>query len=199
VALQHFFQESTLVALRELAMRQTAHEVDVRQGDGLEPGVQETHFQSGKADRILIYVTPEPSSAALIRRAKRVADFLHANCFAVCVFPHGDLHGLPEKDREALERHLNFSRNLHIETRVLEGDDVSKTLVDFARLHGITQIFLARPRKLGFPLPFRRTIVQEIVELAKDMQITIVAERERRDNNRSAAHSGQFSSTQAGV
>src|SRR5260370_26403549 len=102
LALENFFQESTLVALRELAMRQTAHEVDVRQSDGFDPGVQQTHYESGKPDRILIYVTPEPSTAALIPRAKRVADFLHANCFAVCVFPHGDLRSFPEKDREAL-------------------------------------------------------------------------------------------------
>ena len=32
-ALDHFFKESTLVALRELALRQTAHEVEIRQLD----------------------------------------------------------------------------------------------------------------------------------------------------------------------
>ena len=33
-ALQNFFRESTLVALRELALRQTAHEVEHRAVDG---------------------------------------------------------------------------------------------------------------------------------------------------------------------
>ena len=44
-----------------------------------------------------------------------------------------------------MERHLNFARNLHIETRILEGDDVASTLVDFGRRNQVTQIFLTRP------------------------------------------------------
>ena len=48
-----------------------------------------------------------------------------AECFAVTVQPSGDLSGLPEADREAVERHLNFARNLHIEARILEGEDMA--------------------------------------------------------------------------
>ncbi len=29
-----------------------------------------------------------------------------------------------------MEKHLNFARNLHIETRILEGDDAAETIVD---------------------------------------------------------------------
>ena len=39
-ALENFFQESTLVALRELALRQTAHEVEIRQVDYDSPGFE---------------------------------------------------------------------------------------------------------------------------------------------------------------
>jgi len=67
----------------------------------------------------LIHVTGDPSSAMLIRRAKRVADYLHADCFAVAVSRHSDSRDNPE--REAVDRHLNFARNLRIEARVLEG------------------------------------------------------------------------------
>ena len=81
----------------------------------------------------------------LIRRAKRVGDFLGAECFAVTVQPTGDLNGLPAADSEAIERHLNFARNLHLETRILEGDGAAQALVDFARRNQITQIFLMRP------------------------------------------------------
>ena len=89
----------------------------------------------------------------LIRRAKRVSDFLGAECFAVAVQPTGDLTGLAEPDREAIEQHLNFARNLHIETRILEGDDVAAMLVDFARRNQVTQIYVTRPReKAGCPV-----------------------------------------------
>jgi two-component system sensor histidine kinase KdpD len=186
-ALEHFFQESTLVALRELALRQTAHEVEIRQVDYDSPGFEATPRngdESGEAprsvDRILILVTPDPSTAMLIRRGKRVADYLHADCFAVAVGRDNVLHDLATPEREALERHLNFARNLHIETRVLQGEDAANTLVEFARLNGITHLLVARPAQHQKPKPLGRTLVQEVVRLARDMQVMIVADRSSR-------------------
>ena len=115
----------------------------------------------------------------LIRRAKRVGDFLDAECFAVTVQSSGSLSGLPEITREAIERHLNFARNLHIETRILVGDEVATALVDFARRNQITQIFLARPRKRDWRSLFGRDLIQRIVSMARDMQVVIVSEREQ--------------------
>ncbi len=186
-AIENFFQESTLVALRELALRQTAHEVEIRQVDYESPGFQPTlpigaESQPAGAretsDRILIHVTGDPSTAMLIRRGKRVADYLHADCFAVAISKDTDSRDLA--DREAVDRHLNFARNLHIEARMLQGADVARTLVEFARLNGVTHLFLARPRQSQWPAAFRRTLVQQVVRLARDMQVTIVADRGRK-------------------
>jgi two-component system sensor histidine kinase KdpD len=184
-AIEHFFQESTLVALRELALRQTAHEVEIRQVDYESPGFQPTLPDGAAvggeparpADRILIYVTGDPSSAMLIRRGKRVADYLHAECFAVSVSHNASAKDTPE--RESVERHLNFARNLHIEARILEGGDISKTLVEFARLNGVTHLFLARPSQREWPSFLGRNLVQQVVRLARDMQVIIVADRSR--------------------
>ena len=124
-AMQNFFRESTLVALRELALRQAAHEVEHRHvNDETAHRPKRKSRCTRKHHKILVLVTADPETAMLIRRAKRVSDFLEAECFAVAVQPSGDLSGLPESDREAIERHLNFARNLHIETRILEGEDV---------------------------------------------------------------------------
>ena len=128
--------------------------------------------------RILVHVTADPQTAMLIRRAKRVSDFLGAECFAVAVQPSRDLSTEPESDREAIDRHLNFARNLHIETRILEGEDIAATLVDFARRNQITQIFFARPPDRQWLPLLSRNLVQKVVALAKDMQIVIVSERE---------------------
>src|ERR1051326_4128385 len=78
-AAENFFRESTLVALRELALRQTAHEVDMRHET---PAATVESSPNGKrsTERILINITPEPSTTALIRRGRRVADFLQAEC-----------------------------------------------------------------------------------------------------------------------
>jgi two-component system sensor histidine kinase KdpD len=77
----------------------------------------------------------------------------------------------------ALEKHLNFARDLHIETRVLEGDDQAETLVQFARLQGVTHIFMARPRYTLWQRLPSRNLIHKVVRLAKDMRLTIVAER----------------------
>lgn len=181
-AMQNFFRESTLVALRELALRETAHEVVHRTGtDGVihEHGDARVIAASAVHHRLLVLVTPDPTSAMVIRRAKRVGDFLEAECFAVAVQPSGDLAGLPQPEREAIAQHLNFARNLHIETRILEGSDVAAALIDFARRNQITQIFLARPKEHRWSLPpFSRDLVQKIVNTAKDMQVVVVAERQ---------------------
>ncbi|PWU02055.1 MAG: histidine kinase [Terriglobia bacterium] len=180
-ALKNFFRESTLVALREMALRQAAHEVEHRMMTderqfvpaGTAPASPRKHH------RILVLVSPNPKSAMLIRRAKRVSDFIGAECFAVAVEPSGDLSGLPQPERESLEQHLNFARNLHIETRVLEGDDVASTVVDFGRRNQVTQIYLTRPAARTWLPGLSRDPAQRIVGMAKDMQIVIVSDRER--------------------
>jgi two-component system sensor histidine kinase KdpD len=188
-ALQNFFKESTLVALREIALRQTAHEVEIRQVTLPESTTEVTATAAEKestggsdfgspTDRILVYVTEHPSTAMLIRRGKRVADYLQADCFAVFVHGGFDSKPFPAAKREAVERHLTFARNLHIETRVLQGQDIAITLLDFARLHNITQLFMVRPQYSPWEGFIGRNLIHRIVRDAHDMQVTIVAERQ---------------------
>ncbi len=179
-ALQNFFREQTLVALRELALRQAAHEVEHRMADEERrlASSEDTLALPRKHHKILALITANPKTAMVIRRAKRVSDFLGAECFAVVVQPTGDLSGLTVSERETIERHLNFARNLHIETRILEGDDVAATLVDFGRRNEVTQIFLTRPSRKAWSPALSRDPAQKVIDLAKDMLIVIVSDRE---------------------
>ncbi len=181
-ALQNFFKESTLVALREMALRQTAHEVEERMEQAEEHRAENASPQpSVKAanldDAVVIYVSDDPSTAMLIRRGKRVADITHADCFAVYVSEQQDLQSLPPTKREAVERHLNFARNMHIETRILIDADHAHALVDFARMHKARQIFLPRLLGKGTDRLLGKSLVNQVVKLATDMEITIVADR----------------------
>jgi two-component system sensor histidine kinase KdpD len=137
---------------------------------------QEVGMQS--LDRILVHISSDPATAMLIRRGKRVADYLHAECFAVCVHSSSGLAGMPSSEREAVERHLNFARSLRLETRILQGEDTAAALVDFARRQHITQIFMSR-RMLDRAGRFRRNLVFQLLRLASDIQVTIVADRSR--------------------
>ena len=189
-ALENFFKESTLVALREMALRQTAHEVEERMesrsenagsGFALDNVDTAAATRSAADDAVIIYITDDPSTAMLIRRGKRVADITHADCFAVFVAEHSDLQTLPPVKREAVERHLNFARNLHIETRVLVGHDHAQKLVEFARLHNARQIFLPRLVGKGMDRLTGKNLVNQVVTLAQDIEVTIVADR-RQEN-----------------
>jgi two-component system sensor histidine kinase KdpD len=186
-ALQHFFKESTLGALRELAMRQTALAVRSRVEQAGRVGqvdqvgrvgqVPQGQVERVAPERLLLLVMPNASSAALIRRGRRVADYLHAECVAVYVAKTPDLSELPAADRQNLERQLTFARRLRIETRVLVGSDVPLTLVSFARVYQATQIFVSREEHGGLRMRLGRGLIQRIVSLAPDMQVTIVANR----------------------
>ncbi|MGE5245377.1 MAG: histidine kinase [Betaproteobacteria bacterium] len=180
-AMENFFKESTLVALRELAMRQAAYAIESRLPS------EEPETPAGAAgpserahERVLLVLTPNPSSAALIRRGRRVADYLRADCLAVYVSKTPDLSHLAPAERDTLERHLNFSRGLQIETRVLQGADVAETVVNFARLNGVTQIFVTREKSSALRSWFASAFVQRIVNLARDMQVTVVTDRSSR-------------------
>ena len=177
-ALQNFFKESTLVALREFAMRQAAHAIEGRLPyEELVASMDATAAEGPARERLLLLIGSDPSTAALIRRGRRVADYLHADCFAVCVTERSDLRTLTEDERQSVERHLNFARGLQIEARILEGTDVAETMVNFARIHGVTQIFVAREKPSALRAWFASALVQRIVNLARDMQVTVVADR----------------------
>ncbi len=161
-ALANFFKEQTLVALREMALRQAALEVETRHPQEYAPAPTK--------DRILLNVTADPATAMLIRRGHRVSNYLQADCFALYVCPVADLSALPAADRTAVERHLNFARNLRIETRILNDPHVPERLVQFARDQHVTQIFLVRSHTAS---------VSRILQLARDMQVIVVAERHK--------------------
>ena len=189
-ALSGFFKGSNLGALRELTLRQAAHEVDLRQSAYDEtrgfqvPRISEARpsgaTNSQPKERILIHITADPSTAMLIRRGRRVADYLHADCTALFVHQTPELSQLPVEERQAVEKHLRFARSLQIETRILGGSDIAKTVVEFARSNQVTQIFVAHLHVELLERLRGKNFTEDIVRLAQDLQVTVVADRSRR-------------------
>jgi magnesium transporter len=167
---ERMFQEPALVALRELAIRQTAQVLEARQS-GQAP---DAHL-----DKILVNITADPSTAMLLRRARRVADHLQAVCIAVYVYSKDEAATLPTEDHPTVERHLRFAENLHIPTEVIHGKNRPRTLVDYAHKNGATQLFLNRsgePHRRWFP---GQDFSDLVLQYASDLEVTVVAERDR--------------------
>jgi len=166
------FQEPTLVALRELAIRQTAQALEAR-------AMAKKHSVEMHSEKILVHVTGEASTAMLLRRARRVADFLHAACVAVFVCPEREMSSLPAPQRQGIERHLQFAENLRIETAIVHGKNHADALMEYARKNGVTQVFIgptvARSKRWFRGLDF----TDQVLFQARDLEVTVVAERSR--------------------
>ena len=166
-------------------MRHVAHEIEEKllveeaHKSATESPAQADHEAALRKERLLICIDERPSAAMLIRRGRRVADYLRADCIAVYVSPDAGLAHLSQDERDAVEKHLGFARNLRIDTNVIEGRDVAATLVQFARAHQATQILMGRSASNGGKRRRGGGTLQRVVRLAQDIEITIVAERRR--------------------
>lgn len=86
-ALENFFRKSSLGALRELTLREAAHEVEyrseIRQPDGSDE--ERVRALRRKHHKLLVLVTADARTAMVVRRARRVSDFPGAECLAVAL------------------------------------------------------------------------------------------------------------------
>ena len=169
---EHVFEEPILVALRELAIRQTAQALEARQTGKTKP------FES-RAETILVNITADPSTAMLLRRARRVADHLQGVCIAVYVHSKEESAAVHAEDHPTVDRHLRFAENLHIATEIIHGNNRAQTLVAYARKKGVTQLFLnrsAKSQRRWFP---SSDFTDQVLQQASQMEVTVVAERSR--------------------
>ncbi len=162
------------MALRELAVRQTAQALEAR-------ATTKKQHAEVTTEKILVNITADPSTAMLLRRARRVADYLHTSCTALFVCPEKDLAALPAQQRQALERHFRFAETLRIEVVVLNRHKTADALVEYAHQNGVTQIFVGpavEASRKWFPgLDF----TDQVLYQARDLEVTVVAERSRED------------------
>src|SRR5262249_8737031 len=108
-ALQHFFQRANLVALRELSLRQVAQ----RLSRDVQAARREkaTQVPWATSERLLVCVGPSPTSAKLIRTAKRMATAFGADWLAVAVeSPHTNAAAAVTRQRVA--QHLRLAERL---------------------------------------------------------------------------------------
>jgi two-component system, OmpR family, sensor histidine kinase KdpD len=138
-SLKNFFRRGNLIALRELALRQVAEQVD----RSLESYMDAKQIREnwGVRERIAVCVSANPSGQYLIARAARMARRLDAELYVVHVMRE---LATREENPKILEANLRFAENLGALVVRLKGRSVADAISEFVRTKHITQVIFGR-------------------------------------------------------
>ena len=171
-ALEKFFRRDNLVALREIALRQTAdriHEdVEVARRGAAAKVPWPTY------ERLLVCVGSSPTSAKVIRAAKRLADRLDAPWVAIHV-QTAQAARMNEGDRQRLHQHLRLAESLGAEIVQISGADVVSELLQYASGRNVTKIVVGKtdaPRQWWRPA--RLSLVERLVRDSGKIDVFVV-------------------------
>jgi two-component system, OmpR family, sensor histidine kinase KdpD len=177
-ALNNFFRIENLSALREVALRQVAEEVEAKRLTTELVGSRDDLAQDASqavGERLLALVEPYPGSQRLVRRAWRSAQRLGGELDLLWVRPpSGRLGEDAERGLGAL-RQLASVLGAHL--LVEESDDVAAAVADVARRRGTTYILMGRARPARGLGRLRSPLPQRLMELLPGVDVRIVADR----------------------
>ena len=169
-AIDKFFQRGNLVALRELSMRQAARLVhsDVESARSRQSAKEPWATN----ERLLVCVGPSPTTARVIRTAKRMAAALDAPWMAVAVEA---THKPPSDDaRERIARHFQLAERLGAETAVTSGRTVAEAILEFARARNVTKIFIGKTTQPRWRRFLLGSVVDEIVDGSGAIDVYVI-------------------------
>ena len=171
-AVENFFREGNLIALRELALRRTAERVDAKmRGYKLAHGIEET-WHTG--ERVLVCVSPSPHSAGLVRGARRMATSLHAELVGLYVETPSSLR-MSAAARERLHQNLRLVESLGGEAVVLRAEDGAIETVRYARKRNVTKIVLGKPTHARWLEVLRQSFLDDVVRLSREIDVYVIS------------------------
>lgn len=175
-ARENFFQEGTLSALREIALRKTAQRVDSQLNQYRTLHAVKKIWQAG--ERLLVCIGPSPFSTQLIRRTKQLSDELQAPWIAAYV--ETPKRNFNDTEREALENQLHFAESLGATTVVLHGLKPSEEILKFAHEKNVTKIVLGKPSHSIFKDLIFGSFVGDIIRGSGDIDIYAISGRQEK-------------------
>jgi two-component system sensor histidine kinase KdpD len=172
-ALDNFFREGNLNALREISLRQTAQEVDEElevymKAHGIQDNWQTT-------ERILVCISPSPNAKKLIRRGALIARRYRCEWFVVAVESAGLFsQKWSQKDKEDLESNFALAKQLGAATMILSGRGISDELAKFSKEKNITQIVIGHSEKSPFQALFTGSTAGKLLSETKNVAIHVI-------------------------
>ncbi len=142
-AIQHFFREGNITALREMALRLVADRVDKQLYDYIQHNSIEGSWKLRW--HFLVAVNHTQQSEKILRWAKNLAYTTGADLQAIYVEPIRELNA---KQQEQLDKNINLAKQFGLKFRIITNNDIAKAIIDFAKKENITHILIGKPRIL---------------------------------------------------
>ena len=178
-ALLNFFRQDNLSALRELALREVAEDVEARRG----LAILDPLSKQAVAERVLALVEPQPRSQRVLRRAWRSSQRLGGEIDALWMRHPGQVLGPEEATQLAALRRLASILGVHFLEE--EGDDLVDIVRRVAAERGSTYIFVGTPDERRWVEITRGSLLSRMVRELPGIDIRVVAHRALRDELRS--------------
>lgn len=170
-ALQNFFTEDNLSLLRELALRETAKDIEARYSARRREGPK-----AGEPERVMVAISSNPDVKRLIRRGSRVAGRMNTAWYVVYVETPREAPGkISAMAQRQLADNLQFARELGAEVVKLEGKDIVAELTKFAREHNVTYVIIGHPKRTWWEELIRGSVVNRFIKEVGDVDVQIVS------------------------
>jgi two-component system sensor histidine kinase KdpD len=169
VALDRFFTEANLTALRDLALRFTARRVEGQLAGLVTNG--SLGVMPRTSDRVLVVVDGSAAGSAAVRRGADLAGLLHADLLAAV--PERTANTTSEEDRATREV-ADDAADLGAEVVRVEGDDLAAAVAALARARGATHVVIAHRPQTRFERLRRVPLADVLMEALPGMELHIV-------------------------
>ncbi len=173
-ALKNFFSPGNLTALRELTLRRTAQRVDEQLLTHMQAHAIRGPWAAG--ERVLVCVSEDLRSAALVRFAKRVADRLHAPWTAITIETGRSL-SLTEAQRDRMAETLRLAERLGAETITMPSAErhIADDIVAYAQENNFTQIVVGKTKRSRWFELMHGSVVRDLVTRAGNISVHVIA------------------------
>lgn len=182
LALERYFSQSNLTALRELALRRTAEKTESQLEALMEhrEDLGEVTWGVKATERVMVAFDLRPHAGQLLRDGWRLARGLKAPLLAVTVLPPGWKTNTSPKEKQMLEEYLRLAEDLGAEVLKVEGSDVAATLARITREEHATQIVIGQPTSGSWYACLRGSIVNRLLRYPIGADIHVVPRRTER-------------------
>ena len=170
LALNNFFQTERILQLREMALREVAHQLERKIDTEVPKNIKL------RAELFLACIsTNDESAKIIIRKTARLASYYRSKWYLVYV---QTAHESSDKINLASQRHLinnmKTATQLGADVLKIKSDNIAKTIWETAEKYEITTICIGKPRFKFYQLVMKTAVFTQLLKKMSKTDIDLV-------------------------